>query len=193
MSAEDELRDDTLSALIQALPGASGPPPGVILREARARRPRQRWIRGGVAAAAAVALVVIAPGVMEGTRARGLATADGAVRLQAAAEGAGGRRALASGATIGADEQVVFRLVTSQPGRLRLIERGGAESTLYPPPGVGWEVAVGEHFPGGDAPLAYRPDGRAPGTLAYDAEWCPADGGGACVRDHMTLSWEAPE
>lgn len=179
----DELRDERISAAIASLPGDVGPPAVTVLRLGRRRR-RLRQITGVLIAA--VVLLAVTVTATSGIGARGLLSVDAAVTLQAVAESPHGRRPLADGVVVRADEQVVFRARTTQPGALWILEGSRA---LYPAATAQWSVTAGEHYPGGQAPLAYRPDDASDGPRVYTLRWCPEQG--ACVEDRMILVWEA--
>jgi hypothetical protein len=58
--------------------------------------------------------------------------------------------------------------------------------TIFPTSGT-WQVDAGEHAPGEQQPLTWRPDDDG-GAHAYRVELCSADG--ACISDTLNLHWE---
>ncbi len=160
---------------------------------ARLRTPprRTRWAPwvGGLAVAAA-ALLVLRPGgePTPGQRDRGAAPAL-PPGLEAVAESSSGvLRGVSDGAAVGADERVIFRVTAPAAGELRLDQAG--TGPLYPPPGDHWQVPAGTHAPGGQAPLAWRPDTLGPDReTRIVATWCPSTGG-TCLESVMLLRWD---
>jgi hypothetical protein len=168
---------------------ASAPPPPLARVYARARRRRLAQGAAGVIGAMAVAagvLLGLQPG--EGGRDRGVGRLP-LVSLEAVAEGPqGGARPLPDGGSVGAAERVVFFVRSSAPGEALLREHGPAGTAVVWPAEGGWALPAGEHAPGGDQPLSWRPDGGA-GKYRYELRVCPEPGARDCATSWLELVW----
>ena len=148
--------------------------------------PRRWWMVGAPALALAAALLLwVQAEPPSPTRDRGTGVGNPGLQLEAVARGAGGLRPLRDGDSVGAGEQVLFRVTTQAAGRLSLAEDG---AVIHPEAGL-WTVGVGAHSPGADSVLGFRTD-AGPGPHRYVAELCPEDG--ECRASGLTLVWEAP-
>jgi hypothetical protein len=187
--------DDALHERLRAeLPALAEAPGGPTLDRVKARARSHRSSRRAavVAAAALAAAVLLFVAVPDGSTTRNKGTGplpDGALELSAFAEGPRGEaRPLAPGDPVGPDERVVFRARVAHPGHLSLEERDGAHHTPLMEP---TEVSVGDHGPGGDQPLSWRPD-RPVSEATYVAELCPdgaAPGSPSCATSTYRLRY----
>ncbi len=180
----DQALADWLAEDLPGLLDVDGGPSALDVRVAASSRGGRSWLAIGALLAAAVLIWVLLP-TPETQRPRG-AGVDAQVALSAVAEGPRGRRALAAGSSVAADERVVFFISTSSSGTLEIIEVSGEGSSVLHPSLAAWRVEAGEHVPGGDEPLSYRPD--TPLTEAiYRARLCrqPDD----CGVSEFPLRW----
>lgn len=189
---DDGPRDDHDAAIalgqeLTALGEGPAPPSAdAALARLKARQPPplSRWWVAPVALAASALLAV---GVYQsGGRDKG-AAAPPALHLEAAAEGPDGVRALRDGASVRADERVLFRVDAEGDGWIALTDEAGG--TLMTARGSG------KHVVGGATPQSYRPDvPLSEGT--YRAVQCasgPPTGdtpGPDCAASAITLTWE---
>lgn len=189
--------DDALDArLRRELPAQASLPGGPTLAQVRARARRRRW-RPPVAAAgialAATALFALSTPDPTGRNKGVAALPDGAVRLEAVAEGPDGLRALdGPDATVAPDERVIFRVHAAHPGRVWLREGTDADAPLVLAPVT---VAPGAHSPGGTRPQSWRPDTRRE-RATYQAVLCPPGAGSdgpdvpaGCAVATLPLRW----
>ena len=156
---------------------------GPSLEDIRVPRRANRWIWGAAGLLAASALAWLAMPVDE-VRSRGAgALPAGSVVLNAVAEGPEGLRPISDG-RVAADERVVFWVTARVPGAIVITEDGSG--AVFPTSGT-WQVDAGEHAPGGQQPLTWRPDDNG-GNHAYLVELCDANG--ACAADTLNLAWD---
>jgi len=96
------------------------------------------------------------------------------------------------GGPVDADEQVVFVVTVSEPGYLCLEERtADGWNTVFPLRGDSWSVPPGEHWPGGQQPLAFHTD-LGPGDREYRVLYdktSPVCGSPAAAGS-ATIHWE---
>ena len=198
-------REAALGDALGRLPAPVSPPSAeqVLARLAAQRAPSPRaWpaaAAGGLGLAAAFLLAWLPLAPDEPTqRDRGVAGAP-TLRIQAAAEDPrGALRTVESGGSVAADERVLFRVGTSHAGHLVLRAPDTGEQLM--PLDSGWlAVEAGEHRPGGDQPLSWRPDARPdPGgsETPVVATWCPEPPAGpdapvspGCLTTVFQLWW----
>lgn len=188
------LEDPDLSRRLQAL---DDPPLSLDAPAVRARLGRRRPLWRPLLAAAAVLLAVgvgVGLGDEAGLRARGLG-AEGrpAVRLLAIAERDGTRRPLADGDRVPPEAPVVFGLVTDRPVRWTLDEEGpGGAVRVWPVEGEA-RADAGEHWVGGDRPLAWRPEDPSAGTRRYVIRACGPGADDPCASTALHLQWPDPD
>lgn len=194
---ESDPHDDALAdRLARELPASAHLDGGPTLAQVRARSRRRRWRPPVVAAGLAVAATALFALDMAPPTSRDRGTAglpDGAVALEAFAEGPDGVRALTGGSpTVAPDERVLFRLRAARPGHLALREGSDDGAPWVLPPTA---VGAGHHTPGGATPHTWRPD-QPLDTATYQALLCPEAPGtdgvsvpAGCARAALTLRW----
>jgi len=173
---------DTLGAILRDLAEDEGGPTLEQLTSPRAANGRWLWGAAALMAASFLGFLLLPGG--EDVRSRGApALPAGSVSLAGVASGPGGVRPIEDG-RVRANERVVFWVTARVPGSVVISEVG--TGVIHPTSGV-WEVAAGEHTPGGASPLSWRPD-DSERVHAYRVELCDADG--ACQWDTLQLIWE---
>ncbi len=183
---------DPLDAPVSELPTVRNPASAAQIEALARARAQQRAARRAIGIAAAtvgvLGLGVSSLGPDEPVRTRGVATSP-PVHLEAVVEGPRGTHALASQGQVAVDEAVVVRVRTGGPGVLTVTDTAG--DRLWPPEGQIWRVEVGEHYVGGDAPQAWRPDDAAV-VGGVRATLCPAPDSppALCSATEMRVAFE---
>lgn len=173
---EEELR----TALVADREQAGSLTPGDIRARAARRHPGWRW--GGVGLlAAAVGLWVVLPQADQRDKGAGMLAPQ--LDLSVVVDGPNGPRPIED-QRVHEDGALVFFVASDRPGTLTIRERGGP--VLFGADGS-WRVEAGESVPGGDRPLAWRPDAPTVGARVYEAELC--DDFGHCTVEAVTVEW----
>lgn len=181
-------RDQAFSEEIGELLARDRDHPGTLTADAIRSRARSRrpvgWRSIGAVAAAAALLLWLPIGDTE--RDKGRIGSAPEVHLSVVVDGPRGPHPLAG--PVRSDESLVFFTTVTQPGQLVIREVGG--QTLFGATGSSpeWLVPAGEHVPGGDTPLAWRPDHPVRGSRTYEARLCNADG--QCAADRVEVVWQ---